>query len=452
MAVDVDERCTTSPWRPVQFLGSKLRSLDLIAEAVRRLGSASATVWEPFSGSSVVSQRLASEGHRVWSADALASSATIATAMLGVGRPTDQTDLVSLAEAAVDHARLGVAPGWDLWVRQERQALSDGDGARLLAESQCIPQRWRPAGADRELTSLFTRVEAYAAAGMVSTVGLLSATYAGTYFGLGQSLELEALRGAVDAVTAEQGPGASWARATLLTALCHAASAAVFSPGKHFAQPHRVRDGKDLTFHAQRALQDRSVDVADEFLLATRTIERTARPSDEGHVAEHRLVGDTTAADLRTRGVSVAYADPPYTAQQYSRFYHLLDTLVTGVPPALQRVQGEVTRGLYPEGRYLSPFSSRRQAPQAFRDLIRVAHLAGASVVLSYSAARGSATGNARIVSLEEIVGWVGEAYGVAAVSVDRLDLRYRQFNSSRAGVAGREDPEFLVVGDAHAR
>lgn len=452
MAVDVDERSTTSPWRPVQFLGSKLRSLDLIAETVGRLGGACDTVWEPFSGSSVVSQRLASDGHRVWAADALASSATFAAAMLGVGRLMDPIDLVPLAEDAVDRARSSVVQGWGAWVSRERRALSDGDGVLLLAESQSIPQRWRPAGADQDLSSLFTRVEAAAAAGTVSAVGLLSATYAGTYFGLEQALVLESLRGAVDVLTDGLGPQVSWSRAALLTALCHAASAAVFSPGKHFAQPHRVRDGKDLTFHAQRALRDRGVDVVEEFLMAARTIEQVARPSGEGHAAEHRLVSDITAAELRMRGVSVAYADPPYTAQQYSRFYHLLDTLISGAPPALQRVQGVVTRGLYPNGRYLSPFSSRRQAPQAFRDLIHVSHAAGASVVLSYSAARGSATGNARIVSLEEIIGWVGEAYGVAAVSVERLDVRYRQFNSSRAGVAGREDPEFLVVGDVSAR
>ena len=448
MTVEVGEPSAGSLWRPVQFLGSKLRSLEFISTAIRRLQPDPVTIWEPFSGSSVVSQHLASRGHRVWAGDALASSATMASAMLGVGG-SEHRDLLPFAKSVVATARSSAAPDWELWLAREHRALSEGNGARLIVESAAIPQRWRPAGANSNLTRIFAQAETDATEGRQSSTGVLSATYAGTYFGLRQALDLDALRAGIESLG--EAPS-SWTRAALLTALMHAASSAVFSPGKHFAQPHRVRDGKDLTFHAQRALQDRRVDVVASFLEAVYAINDSARPAAERHLAERRLVGDVTAEDLSGREVSIVYADPPYTAQQYSRFYHLLETLVGGVPPLLQHVRGEVTRGLYPNDRYLSPFSSRRQAPQAFRSLIRTANSAGASLLLSYSAARGDATGNARIVSLDEIITWMGEAYGMGAVSVETLDLRYRQFNSSRAEVAGRDDPEYLVIGDAHAR
>ncbi|WP_206677853.1 hypothetical protein, partial [Salmonella enterica] len=61
----------TLPWRPVQFLGTKLRSLDLVASQIADLADSHGRIWEPFVGSSVVSQRLASEGHQLWATDAL---------------------------------------------------------------------------------------------------------------------------------------------------------------------------------------------------------------------------------------------------------------------------------------------------------------------------------------------------------------------------------------------
>lgn len=441
-----------SPWRPVQFLGSKVRSLDFISEALRSIQDTQGTVWDAFCGSSVVSQRLAADGNQVWTSDALYSSAAFGTALLGVGLARDgMVDLVGIAHTVAERAADADSSAWDDWLEQERALVAAGDGAGLLALGARLPQRWRSSSAAPALEGLFRDSDGSAQANVVRSAGLLSTVYAGTYFGIEQSLTLDNLRGAIDA-EAPANAGGSWSRTALLTALCHAASAAVFSPGKHFAQAHRIRSDKDLSFHGRRAVQDRSIDIVTAFLRATAEVERTAVQLEGGHCAERRLVGETSTTMLRARGVSAVYADPPYTAQQYSRFYHLLETLVSGVPPVLQTVHGEVTRGLYPEGRFLSPFSSRREAPPAFRRLIGTAHSAGAHVLISYSASRGPVTGNARIVSLEQILEWVRDAYGVSAVTVEQLDLRYRQFNNSGSEMQGRDDPEFLVIGRAHAR
>lgn len=443
----------TLVWRPVQFLGSKVRSLDFISDAVASLGDSPLTVWDPFCGSSVVSQRFASEGHRVWSSDALASSATFGAALLGVGRQQGcTTELFNLAQDMVKDTANRDSPEWTPWVESEQTLLADANGPGLLLLGTKIPQRWRSSGATPALIDLFATIDEAARTRTESSAGLVSTAYAGTYFGIGQSLSLERLREAIDRVSPLADPSARWTRSALLTALCHAASAAVFSPGKHFAQAHRVRADKDLTFHERRVMQDRSVDVTATFLRAVQEIDCVAAGLSGDHWAEHRLVGEVPADLLRIRDVDVVYADPPYTAQQYSRFYHLLETLVIGVPPVLQRVKGQVTRGLYPERRFLSPFSSRREAPGAFRSLIRNTHAAGAHIMISYSATRGGSTGNARIVSLDQVEQWVRDAYGVSDVTVQELSHRYRQFNSGALEVEGRDDPEFLVLGRAGAR
>ena len=440
---------TSQPWRPVQYLGSKLRSLDLIAGALGDLDDRPGRVWEPFTGSSVVAQRIAAEGHQVWATDALESSATFAAAMLGVGRASASTSLAEVAyEVSGDDAETG---SWAPWVALEAEALASCDGTALLAGGADVPQRWRPIASDQALRDHFRDVDEAGSRAEVHHEGLISATYAGTYFGIKQALTLEQLRSRIDGVAPSGDPATLWVRAGLLTALCSAASAAVFSAGKHFAQPHRLRPGKDLTFHAQRALKDRAVDVAEVFRLAAKEVEGRAANGNAQHEAGQRLVEDVSASDLIERAVTAVYADPPYTAQQYSRFYHVLEVLTSGVPVRLQRVKGQVTSGLYPDNKYLSPYSSRQQAPAGFRHLLTTARDADAHVILSYSDTRGAATGNARVVSLDSLVQWTEEIYGKDAVTVQELDLRYRQFNSAPRGVNDRRDPEFIVTGRAHA-
>lgn len=438
------------PWRPVQYLGSKLRSLDLIAGALGDLDDRTGRVWEPFTGSSVVAQRLAAEGHRVWATDALASSAAFAAAMLGVNRASSS---MSLTKAADEVSALSAAPSaWAArWVEREAEALASRDGRALLAGGADLPQRWRETPSDQELRGFFRDVDDAASRAEVHYDGSMSTTYAGTYFGIKQALALEQLRSRIDLVAPDNNSASQWVRVGLLTALSSAASTAVFSAGKHFAQPHRVRPGKDLTFHAQRVLRDRSVNVVEVFRLAAKEIEERAADGEVQHEAGLRLVEDVSASDLIERGITAVYADPPYTAQQYSRFYHVLEVLTTGVPVRLQRVKGQVTSGLYPDNKYLSPYSSRKQAPAAFRHLLTTARDADAHMILSYSDTRGVATGNARVVSLASLVEWVKAVYGEDAVTVQELDLRYRQFNSGSRGVTDRRDPEFIVTGRAHA-
>ena len=439
-----------APWRPIQYLGCKLRTLDQVVGKVRELAPSGGFVWEPFAGSTVVSQALAQAGYRVWAGDALLSSATFARALLGVGRhETDGAHLESAACLIADRAERTTRSHeriWRCWVELEATALEANDGYGLLNLVSVLPQRWRPLGADETLTSVFESVEHAADERQTVAHGLISSTYAGSYFGLRQALELEAIRGEIDRMVHSAGEQPEWLKAGLLTALAHAASAAVFSPGKHFAQPHKIHRGKDLEFHSRRILSDRSVSILENFVEASKQIEAASRIEVENHRAYRQCVEDVSSDQLRDAGVNVVYADPPYTAQQYSRFYHVLDVLLESIPAKLQTKNGVVTSGLYPEGRYLSPFCSKTRAASAIGDLAVTSASAGASFVLSYSGSVSNLTGNARSVALPEIVRQMERAYGLGSVAVSRVPLTYRQFNKSSSGVVGRDDPEYVVT------
>lgn len=433
-------------WRPVQFLGNKLRVLDEVTDAVLRGLDDGSVVWDAFSGSSVVSQSFAARGMRVIATDKLKCSVTFARAMLSVDR-VSSSGLSRLRGLAAVNAGREYAP-WDRYLRSEDDAIDRRSAQDLASLARAVPLRWRAAGAEAALTRKFAQVEAAARTGTQHPMASVLSTYAGTYFGIRQSLDMDVIAtGILD--LAARGEIDAWERDAGLTALASAASSAVFSAGKHFAQPINVTHDVSK-FHAGRLLVDRSVSVRESYLRSLDFIEQGTHDSG-GHLAFETEAENVSSDYLSSLGVAAVYADPPYTAQQYSRFYHLLDTVIAGVPALLQRSGsgGAVTKGLYPEERFKSAFCSRRRAPEAFERLARQTYDASARLVISYSVSAPGSTGNSRSIGLDQLLSVLGQVYGEHRVEVREMDIRYRQFNQSRSAFAAREDPEVLIVAEA---
>jgi adenine-specific DNA-methyltransferase len=420
-------RAARLAFRPIQYLGCKLRALEAIVGRARRISARPERVLDLFAGTSVVAQGLAFAGFRVLATDAMAFSATFCRALLGVGRPVTHPDAAGLvAQLAQPAGESAYAP----WVERERRALERGDAETLLRITQTVPQIWRKQGATGALRALL---------GAPGPGALAATHYGGAYFGIGQAVEIDRLRAAI--AGAEVSP---WEQDALLTALLSAASECAFSPGKHFAQPHRIRDDKDQSFLQKRILKDRAVDVRALFAERLAHIFDVAAPAREGHAAARTTLAELLAEPSPAAGVQLIYADPPYTAQQYSRFYHVLETLVEHRVPRLLRRRGRVTTGVYPAERYLSPFCSRQQAPQSFRDLMALSRQLGAHLLLSYSSSASGQTGNERVIGLDRLLTLCRREFG-RAVEVVELDHEYRQFNGRGAAVPGRRDRELLI-------
>ena len=82
--------------------------------------------------------------------------------------------------------------------------------------------------------------------------------------------------------------------------------------------------------------------------------------------------------DQEIREFRAIYADPPYTKDQYSRYYHVHETT------HLYDFPGSVGRGRYRGDRFFSSFSSLLRVETAFRSLFDMAASHGVPVVLSY--------------------------------------------------------------------
>jgi adenine-specific DNA methylase len=430
-----------SVFRPVQFLGAKTRVLSGIVQAVADRIAPGGHVVDLFTGSSLVAQSLDRGGFRVTATDAMTQCVHFARALLAVGRePSLQSQFSDPAGARSERWE---AP-WGPWLERERAAIEACDADALVRLSEITPQVWRSSNGSPALRGLLSSYRP----GEVRP-GLVAAHYGGTYFGLTQAVEIDRIRLMIKhaRVTGEID---SWLESALLTALLSAASECVFSAGKHYAQAHRIRPGKDLSFIRTRILADRSKDLLSLFRHRVHRVCEASSIAAVGHEADQLTLEDLVSNPDSLGRVSAFYADPPYTAQQYSRFYHVPEVICAYRVPSLQRVQGHITRGLYPDVRFRSRFCSRRLAPRAFRDLFGLVQHHRALLLLSYSASRSGQTGNERSIRLPELRSLLRAAFG-SSVSEQELPVTYRQFNAGCTSVRERSDAELLFIAGANA-
>lgn len=184
---------------------------------------------------------------------------------------------------------------------------------------------------------------------------LLGHLYGGVFFGDRQAAELDCLRQAISDLP--DATDRNWA----LGALVCAASACAYTYGGHFAQPRLIMsDSGNSRGDISEALKQRSLSITHEFFsrltsLAAEsenikhTIALVAGPWEEAIKA---------IAHSHGPGPVCVYIDPPYTRDEYSRYYHVLEALVRYQPQAVSGKGRLPKRGS--AGRFASSFSGRR--------------------------------------------------------------------------------------------
>lgn len=433
-----------SLFRPVQYLGSKLRSIEHIVPKLASCVSPSSTVFDVFTGTSIVAQALADADMRVVATDAMQFCSVFAESLLCIGRNDCKSqDPQTLYGVLIEYANKGaVSSTYKDLIAEEKSALKSADSEALLSITGRLSLAWNPNGNVRRSPIEWRQTDSAKLAD-ISLEGIITSYYAGTYFGVGQAIAIDKLRIAIE-IARRAGKLSRWEYVTALTALLHACSSAVFSPGKHFAQYHRTDSSKNLTFHKKRILSDRAVDIEQSFLEALVAIWNRPYERSRSHIAMQRSIEETIADSAWLPKIDLVYADPPYTAQQYSRFYHIPETLIRYQVPKMQEFRGGPTVGIYPTDRFKSRFSSKRQAPEAFLDLINLSGRLGATLAISYSESASGKTGNDRMIRLDELTEMCKRVY--RTVQMDQLTHAYRQFNDASLAVEERSDHEFLLI------
>jgi adenine-specific DNA-methyltransferase len=142
------------------------------------------------------------------------------------------------------------------------------------------------------------------------------------------------------------------------------------------------------------------------------------------------------------------YADPPYTRDHYSRYYHVLETMARRDNPEIELMskgrRGRISRGLYRSDRHQSPFCIASQAAGAFAELFRGVRRLNVPLILSYSPYELGTGARPRLLSIDAVCELASQTF--PHVTVRRFDIVHSKFNASEQNVAAPSQAEALIV------
>jgi adenine-specific DNA methylase/DNA-binding XRE family transcriptional regulator len=444
-------RSPLTPFRPIQYLGSKLRLAHSIAEIIDEVSPPSnRRVGDLFAGSGVVSHTLAAS-RPITAVDIQAYSSMLTRGLLQIGTPrflalnSDQfiseakkkskdvignfLPLVDLEEEAIELAATGEINLLNEII--ERGSLS----AFLQRPSPHCPPRLKQA-----LNQSAKSINATTA--QIQSSLIASRYFGGAYFSYKQAVALDSIY----LTGKELGPEFE---APALAVLLSTASEIVNTVGKQFAQPIKLRkpDGSTPKILLDRTIRDRGLDPFATFQsMAKRWAEAVSASTSAQHKCQRVDVLDFVERD-DTCGAY--YADPPYTIDHYSRFYHVLETLVLRDQPRLDEMAKNGTptimRGIYRQGRHQSAFSIPSTAADAFERLFAAVSRRQVPLVLSYSPFEAAAGHRPRLLALDQLESLAKKYFSNIEV-VEVTEHSHRRLTAKALNVPLNVDGERLIV------
>jgi len=202
---------------------------------------------------------------------------------------------------------------------------------------------------------------------------MFSITYSGGYFGIQQSIQIDSINYALRTLR-DRGIISEDQSRWLMLALCLVLKKVATTTG-HFAQFLSPKSN-----NLKRYISQRRRSIWYEWLSVIDEME----PYGTKHWRKGNRVFNVDALSLlqslrnQNKRPTVIYADPPYSRDQYSRFYHIYETLIKYDYPLA------IGKGRYRPDRFRTPFSTKSKVVDAFKALIRLSANVGSQLILSY--------------------------------------------------------------------
>ena len=425
----------------MNYLGSKLRLLDFIEEQVRRVTPASAGVCDLFAGSGCVSYKLSAH-FPVTACDIQNYSIVICNALLTPPELSDENTENFIARLKIDGAKLEEA--FSALIHMEDDAIKKKD-IDTLAEiiDHGSLEVFRQ---EKAKTSIFNAQSIVAAElynnGLIGRDSFISRHYGGVFFSYRQAVQIDKILSIIRSFANNSNND------IFLAALLSTASDIAGTVGKHFAQPIKTRDakGKVKSIVYSKAKKDKTADVIELYEKWLRRYMSLTRGGFENHTIQGDYMDclEKLGDDVRT-----IYADPPYTRDHYSRFYHVLETIAIGDEPEITRVKihgvSHISNGLYRNDRHQSPFCIKSQAPVAFKKMFNVTSLARKNLILSYSPYDETKNSHPRVVTMNQLVTWAKEYFPKVEL-VSAGPFSHNKLNSKEHFLEASNESEMLII------
>lgn len=429
-------------FRTLNYLGSKLRLLDFIEENVRRVTPEGAGVCDLFAGSGCVSYKL-SRLFPVVACDIQGYSKIICDALLHDNK-IDQAIMTSLIEATESDEACRLINCFEPLILLEEEAIENKDLQTLtdILEHGSV-EVYNLEKGDSPLAKTLSLVSKNLAAnGFANEKSLISRYYGGVFFSYRQAVHIDILLEIINKQEKLKN------KEVLLAALLSTASDLVDTVGKHFAQPIKARDskGKIKTTVYNKAVQDKTINAID---LYQEWLHKYIALPKGGSQNMTMQCDYMQCLNSLPDSVRTIYADPPYTRDHYSRFYHVLETMVLRDSPEISTVNihgvTQISNGLYRKDRHQSPFCIRSQAPDAFRNMFSLISQSNRNLLLSYSPYDETKKTHPRVVTMQQLISLAKEYFNhVDMISAGHFT--HNKLNSTEHFLESSDEAEMLIV------
>lgn len=430
-------------FRTLNYLGSKLRLLDFIEENIDRVTPNGGGVCDLFAGSGCVSYKISRlfpviscdiQGYSKVLCNALISECTISNADVCCLLSTFNSEFAKKLESSF---RDVINIEQDAIVNKNVELLTTilehGSAEVFSIEKNDSPISQHLCRVNQSLSDHELKDEK----------SLISRFFGGVYFSYQQAVDLDILLEAIHKVTDIEK------RNVYLAALLSTASDIVDTVGKHFAQPIKARDSKGRIKSStvyNKAVKDKTINVLTlyrEWLNRYIDLPRSKN--------QHMAIQSNYLECLRNlpNSVNTIYADPPYTRDHYSRFYHVLETMTLRDTPEIStvKIHGEthISNGIYRKDRHQSPFCIMSQAPNAFREIFKIASATKRSVLLSYSPYDEAKKTHPRVVTMKQLTDLANEYFSYVEIK-SAGHFVHNKLNSTEHFLAASDEAEVLIV------
>ena len=435
-------------FRPIHYLGSKLRILEFLSQILDELDPARGRVCDLFAGSGTVSSYLASF-RPVTAIDIQEYSRVLCSALLNNHRLSIESEYVE--SAIVNSQELSILlKATQPLIKLEKEAteLALSGSPELLCdvlEHGSIVSYEKgffvSKNSDLEYAIACTLKNLHKLDIEFGCRSLITKYFGGVYFSFEQAVYLDAILSHVSIFSDKD-------RDFYLAALLSTVSDSVNTVGKQFAQPLQPRDrqGKPKVSLGRRVIKDRNIDILQLYSYWIEKYQNILYRNFDHEVLKSDF---SDMLEKKCTEFSVVYADPPYTRDHYSRFYHTLETICLRDDPEVSttKIGGRLrlSRGLYRLDRFQSSFCIKSKAPKAFEELFSKVAKHKKPLVLSYSPYDSTVESHPRVMTIERLLD-IGKKY------YNNIDVRapglfsHSKFNNIEKNFAKNENGEVILV------
>lgn len=406
----------------LNYQGNKASLMPFISKHIQKYIFEGEKICDIFSGSGSVGTFLKND-YQIVSNDAELYSYIISSALLNT--PT-HNELANLRDVFNKRYKLNLKQllnKHEESVASERDCLLKNDNIALTNLYATFPTIWNEIDKSINTKQLKEKNE----------YNLFLYYYSGTYFGIEQSINIDAIVKTIHELDLNCD--------VLWSCLFYAMAEVVFSKDGHMAQPLNIEKNQS------RHIKQRSKHVIDFFnkKLEEFLVFSSNTQSKQSHIVYNEDILDLLNKEsFCNQNIRLIYADPPYTDMQYSRYYHLLNIAAQYNYPEPTIINGKFTKGLYTEGRNQSILSKKTTAKEVLQKLFDFCLKHDIFLALSYAYPKNEnkQKTDRYTVSIEELVEMAKNTFGSKKIQIEQESYKHANHRNSST----KEVFEYLIL------